>query len=209
MITPLDIQNKILKKEFRGYSITEVDEFLNTIIESYEQLYRQNIESRDKIISMQDTINHYKALEDTLKSTLVTAQQTGDSIQHVAKEKAKAITDEAYTTAKQLVSDAHNEVKTISQKYDEIKRSIDVYRARMTALINSQLDLLSSAASDKTLTELVGVNEALQELADNADTGSGSDAAYEQGIDEQPVDIDEQPADEDTTTYDVAVDETE
>ena len=41
----------------------------------------------------------------------------------------------------------------------------------MTALLNSQLDLLNNvAASDKTLTELVGVEEALQEISKHEET---------------------------------------
>ncbi|MCK9478173.1 MAG: DivIVA domain-containing protein [Firmicutes bacterium] len=180
MITPLDIQNKVFNKDFRGYSVAEVDEFLNTIIESYEQLYRQNIENRDKITSMNDTINHYKALEETLKSTLVVAQQTGENIQKVAEEKAKSIVDEAYASSKKIISDAHDEVKSISNKYDEIKRNVDLYRMRMTGLINSLLDLLNSAASDKTLTEIVGVNEALQQLEESAGMSENADGAEQE-----------------------------
>ena len=175
MITPLDIQIKIFKKGLRGYNMVEVDEFLNTVIDGYEQLYRQNIESRDKISSMQDTINHYKALEETLKSTLVTAQQTGESIKQVANEKAQSITDEAVITAKRLISDANEEVRKISQRYEDLKRNIDVYKARMTSLLNSQLNLLNNVVSDKTLTELVGVNEALQELEEKADISSDTE----------------------------------
>lgn len=170
MITPLDIQNKVFKKEFRGYSSTEVDEFLNQIIDGYEKLYREGIEARDKISSMQETLNHYKALEETLKNTLVVAQSTGEKVQAAARDKAEVIISEAQMTSKKIVNDGHEEVKKISYKYDEIKRSIDVYRARMTALLNSQLDLLGNvASSDKTLVELVGVKEALEELENQSD----------------------------------------
>ena len=165
MITPLDIQNKVFKQEFRGYSKSEIDEFLNLIIESYEKLYRESIESRDKIPAMQNVIDNYKALETTLKDTLVVAQSTGEQVQSQAKEKAAVIIGEAEMTAKKIINDAHEEVRKISFKYDELKRSIDVYRARMTALLNSQLDLLDNvAASEQTLVELLGVNEALEEL---------------------------------------------
>lgn len=165
MITPLDIQNKSFKKEFRGYGSNEVDEFLNLIIDGYEKLYRENIESRDKITSMQETINNYKALEETLKNTLVVAQSTGEQVQASARLKAENIIDEAQLNSKKITNDAHDEVKKISHKYDEIKRSIDVYIARMTALLNSQLDLLGNvAASEKTLIELIGVNEAIEEI---------------------------------------------
>jgi cell division initiation protein len=170
MITPLDIQNKVFKKEFRGYSTSEVDEFLNLIIDGYEGLYRENLESRDKITSLRDAVNSYQALEETLKNTLVVAQGAGEQVQAAARRKADNIIDEAQAAARRLVNDAHEEVKRISYKYDELKRAIDVYRARMTALLTSQLDLLGNvAASEKTLVELIGVNEAIEELEKNGE----------------------------------------
>ncbi|OQB14003.1 MAG: Septum site-determining protein DivIVA [Firmicutes bacterium ADurb.Bin193] len=200
MITPLDIQNKVFKKEFRGYSPTEVDEFLNLVIDSYEKLYREGIEARDKISSMQETLDHYKALEDTLKNTLVVAQSTGEKVQASAREMAELIISEAQLTAKKIINDGHEEVKKISYKYDEIKRSIDVYRARMTALLNSQLDLLSNiSTSEKTLAELVGVKEALEEIEKQAFTGdipeikADSENTTQPETIPEPVDTEEKP----------------
>lgn len=165
MITPLDIQNKSFKKELRGYSKIEVDEFLNLIINSYEKLYRESIEFRDEISIMQRTIDNYKALENTLKDTLIVAQKTGEQVKIQASEKAEVILNEAQVTAKKMINDAHEEVKKISFRYDELKRSVDVYQARMASLLNSQLDLLSNVSTnEKTLVELLGVNEALEEI---------------------------------------------
>ena len=56
MITPLDIQNKEFKKSFRGYKESEVDQFLDEIIEDYEKLYKENIELKDKILILTDQI---------------------------------------------------------------------------------------------------------------------------------------------------------
>jgi cell division initiation protein len=166
MITPLDIQNKTFKTEFKGYCKSEVDEFLNLIIQSYEKIYRESIEFREQISFLERTVENYKALENTLKDTLVVAQQTSEHVKIQANEEARVIINEAKMTAKKLVNDAHEEVKKISFKYEELKRSIGVYQARMISLLNSQLDLLNNTAtSEKTLVELLGVNEALEELA--------------------------------------------
>ena len=37
-LTPTDINNKEFKKGIRGYSVEEVDEFLDEVVESYEEL---------------------------------------------------------------------------------------------------------------------------------------------------------------------------
>ena len=41
-LTPMDISNKEFKKGFRGYDSDEVDEFINEIIDNYEELFKEN-----------------------------------------------------------------------------------------------------------------------------------------------------------------------
>ncbi len=42
MLTPLDIENKEFKKEMRGYSIAEVNSFMDEIVGDYDKLYQDN-----------------------------------------------------------------------------------------------------------------------------------------------------------------------
>ena len=49
MITPMDIENKEFKKTFRGYNEEEVDEFLDAVKEDYENLYRENLDLKEKL----------------------------------------------------------------------------------------------------------------------------------------------------------------
>lgn len=165
MLTPLDIQNKVFKTSFRGYDAAEVDDFLNLVIEGYEKLYKENIDCKDRNTMLTETINQYKTMEETLTNALVVAQSAAEQVQHNASEKADNIISEAENQAKQIIANAHNEVKNITYKYQDLKRSVDVYRAKMIALLNSQLDILKSVkTSDETLFQLVGVNEALETL---------------------------------------------
>ena len=50
MITPLEIENKKFSKQMmNGYSVEEVDDFLDELTASYEKLYKTNNENGDKI----------------------------------------------------------------------------------------------------------------------------------------------------------------
>ena len=50
MLTPLEIENKTFNKQVvNGYSTNEVHEFMTTLLKDYEQLYKENIEYKDKI----------------------------------------------------------------------------------------------------------------------------------------------------------------
>ena len=165
MLTPLDIQNKEFKRVFSGYSMQEVDEFLNLVIDGYEKLYKENMDCKDRITKLEESVNQFKNIESTLQSTLVVAQSTSEQVVKNAEEKAANIIADANNKAKGIVADSFEEVKKLEYRYEEIKRGIDVYTAKMTALLESQLGLLKQAAtSDKTLAEIRGMKEALAEV---------------------------------------------
>ena len=41
-LTPMDINNKEFKRGLRGYNAEEVDEFLDEVVENYEEMYKEN-----------------------------------------------------------------------------------------------------------------------------------------------------------------------
>ena len=57
-LTPMDIKNKEFKKAIRGYATDEVDEFMEEIVENYEEIFKEN--SR-----LKDTVSRIRALWKT------------------------------------------------------------------------------------------------------------------------------------------------
>ena len=187
MLTPLDIQNKEFKRVFSGYSMQEVDEFLNLVIDGYEKLYKENMDCKDRITKLEENLNQYKNIESTLQSTLLIAQTAGEQVQKNAEEKAANIIADANNKSKEIVANSFEEVKKLEYRYEEIKRGIDVYTAKMTALLESQLGLLKQAAtSDETLAEIRGMKEALAEVEAVEEEINLSKAEVEVAFEEVP-----------------------
>ena len=188
MLTPLDIQNKEFGREFRGYSMQEVDEFLNLVIDGYERLYKENMEAKDSITKLNESLKQYKNIENTLQSALVVAQSASEQVQKNAEEKAENIVADANNRAKEIIANSFEEVKKLEYRYEELKRSIDVYRAKMTALLESQLGILKKVeTSDSTFAEIQGMKEAVEEIE-----------AAEREIEEQKAAYIEEPVVEET-----------
>lgn len=142
MLTPLEIENRNFKKEFSGYCKDEVKDFLNVIGENYELIYKENLANKDKINMMSNAIKQYKNMEEALQSAILVAQSAGDEVVQNAKKKAENIIADAETKAAQLLSDASREVTRVSYEYEELKRSVEVFRTRVISLLNSQLDIV-------------------------------------------------------------------
>jgi cell division initiation protein len=142
MLTPLDIESKKFKHKVWGYNDLEVEEFLSKVIENYESLYKENIELKDKITLLNEAVQRYKSVEETLQNTLVIAQSTGEDIKKNAHSKGDNIIKEAEVRASQIINTANQEVLKITYKYEELKRNYGAFRARVESLLYSQLEVM-------------------------------------------------------------------
>lgn len=143
MLTPLEIENKTFNKQMmNGYSTNEVHEFMNTLLKDYETLYKENIEYKDKIAVLNQGIQHYKSIEDTLQSALVVAQGTAETVKQNAKAEADNILKEAELNATKSVDEIKKQITEKELQLNEAQKQFDVYKAKMEALLISQLELL-------------------------------------------------------------------
>ena len=143
MLTPLDIENKTFNKQIMsGYNVDEVQNFMNELLRDYEKLYKENIEYKDKIDMLNQGIQQYKSIEDTLQNALVVAQGTAESVKQNAKAEADNIIKEAELNALKSVDDINKQVVEKRLQLDETKKQFDVYKAKMEALLISQLEIL-------------------------------------------------------------------
>ena len=143
MITPLDIENKKFAKQMmNGYSVEEVDDFLDDLTEDYTKNYKEVSELRNKVEELNNSLEHYKSIESTLQNTLVMAQTTAEDIKNVAQKQADQIVSEAKGTAQKRVDALDNEIIAKTKELEDVKKQFDIYKAKMESLLISQLELL-------------------------------------------------------------------
>ncbi len=143
MLTPLEIENKTFNKQVvNGYSTNEVHEFMTTLLKDYEQLYKENIEYKDKIAVLNQGIQHYKSIEETLQNALIVAQGTAETVKQNAKAEADNILKQAEINANKSVDEIKKQIMEKEIQYGETKKQFDVYKAKMEALLISQLEIL-------------------------------------------------------------------
>ena len=149
MVTPFNIENKKFSKQMMsGYSVDEVDEFLDEITADYEKLYKESAEAKNKIEDMQEDMAKYKNIENTLNNTLIMAQTAADDVKNLAKQQAEAILNEAQANAKQAVAELEQDIVMKQKELEELQKQFDVYKAKMESLLISQLELLKDVNKD-------------------------------------------------------------
>ena len=143
MLTPLDIENKKFSKQrINGYSVEEVDDFLDELTADYGKAYKESTEAKKKIDELTQSLAHYKNIEETLQSTLVMAQSTAEEVKSVARQQAEQIVKDAKGNAQKEADSLVQEINMKKKELDDLKKQFDVYKAKLAALLISQLELL-------------------------------------------------------------------
>lgn len=149
MLTPLDIENKKFSKQMmNGYSVEEVDDFLDELTEDYEKLYKEVAESKNKMEELQENVEKYKGIENTLQNTLVMAQLAADDIKKAAQKEADKILLDAQGDARQTARALDQDIMIKKKTLEDLEKQLDVYRAKMESLLISQLELLKESNKD-------------------------------------------------------------
>lgn len=142
MLTPIEIEKKTFRKTLRGYNADEVDSFMTELKDSYGRIYKEYLAAKDKITILTEAVRQYKSMEETLQNTLLVAQRAADDVKKNANDKASIIIREAEAQANEIINNASQDVTKVKYEYEELKRNVDVFRARIVALLTSQLDLI-------------------------------------------------------------------
>ncbi len=142
MITPLEIQNIEFKKSLRGYREDDVDEFLDKIMVDFDRLYNENSELKEKLEEMNNNIDKYKNIEETLKKTLIVAQNAADELRSNSMKEAELVIQEAKQKIRDMNADANREINKSQIEYEEVRKEMQIFKTRFKTLLEAQLELV-------------------------------------------------------------------
>ena len=165
MLSLNEIKNHEFKKGI-GYTKKSVDDFVNEIVESFEEVNRENAELKEKLTTLSEGIQYYKSIEKTLQKSLVLAQKTADEKKEKALNNAKIIEKVARSRADSIITKAKADLDAIYRQTDELNRRFELYKSYVKNLITTQLDLINSDTYKISVNDLDGYLKLKDELED-------------------------------------------
>ncbi len=149
MLTPLDIENKRFSKQMmNGYSVEEVDDFLDEIGVDYAKKHKELTEVNKRVEELSAEMEKYKTLESTLQNTLVMAQTTAEEVKKVAQQQAEQILTEAKAAAQKEADSLDQQISYKRKEIEDLQKQFDIYKAKMESLLISQLELIKDINKD-------------------------------------------------------------
>ena len=149
MLTPVDIQQKKFKIGL-GYDKNDVQSFFEEVSSSYVELYRANADLKDQLITLTDTVQHYKAQEANLQQSLMLAEKNSEESKSNAEKAARTIEMEARSRANDIVKDAKAEYEKLQSDFAALQSKYAEYKTKFAALLRKTMEELKRDDFDPT-----------------------------------------------------------
>ncbi len=141
--TPNDLSNIVFRKSMMGgLNEDQVYEVIQKVVEDYSDYIHEVMKMKDQILELKDRLSHFEKIEDTLKNSLILAQQTSGEIIANAEKKAENIINEANNKVRIMIEEANREVIRIQFEAERLKKDVSVYKGKLSSTIHAQLKLL-------------------------------------------------------------------
>lgn len=141
MLTPQEVSGKVFPKaSFGGYAMNSVDEFLDTLTEDYTNLYKENATLKAKLKVLAEKVEEYRATEDAMRSTLLTAQRmAAQMVQDAQVEKDMMLASAREATAAQV---AELELETA-----QARQKLALAQQELAAFVKHSQELCAAQAA--------------------------------------------------------------
>lgn len=141
-LSPVNIKRQEFSKAVRGYSIGEVNDFLEKVAEEVESALKENETLRRTVDHLNLDIERYKTIEDSLQKALIAAQESSGLALQKANDEAARILEEAGNDAAVIIGDSQEKAKKLQTHIAELEERMAWLIARLSAMVETQEDLL-------------------------------------------------------------------
>ncbi len=132
-LTPVEIRHIKLSRSLFGYTRSAVDELLDDIVESFEQVWRERADLADKIERVEEDLVRYRELETLLRTTLVSAERASQDLKEQARRETQVMLDEAHAEARRIRREASADLERMSSESRRIRSLLGAALATLEA----------------------------------------------------------------------------
>ena len=125
--------------EANGYNRSEVNKFISDVIKQTEGIIKKCRTQSSEIEKLKKELTHYKSLEDTLKTAIMKAEETGDNIKRMAREEHELIVKDAKNNASRIVNEALLRAEKIENQADTLERNMKIFKRKLKVIMEQQM----------------------------------------------------------------------
>ena len=178
MLTPQEVASRAFPKAVMGgYNMASVDEFLDELSDDYSALYKENAALKSKLKTLVEKVEDYRATEDSMRATLLTAQRMADSIVKEAEQKRDGMLAQAQAEAQAQMGELDRQRRESETRLAQGRRELADFIATARSACEKELEFLS---------RLDGLAAAPEQPPEEDKTGAAAEAIHEHLAETEP-----------------------
>ena len=144
MLTPQEVSTHAFSKAVMGgYNMAMVDEFLDELTDDYTALYKENAALKAKLKVLVEKVEDYRATEDSMRATLLTAQKMADELVAQAEAKKAELLKNAETEAKARIAELQQDIRSEQMRLTAAQNATAAYVGKLKELYQHEMDYLN------------------------------------------------------------------
>ena len=148
MLSPGEMKKRQFTKVLRGYSMSEVDEHIDFILEKYEELYKRNDELEKEIARLNTDLEQLKASEDAIRRAMVNAQKEERKIIDEANDRASLIMRTAKLNSDRILADFRSQIREERVTLYKLRRAVREFKENTLRQYQMHLEFLNQISPD-------------------------------------------------------------
>jgi cell division initiation protein len=192
---PADIRRKEFKSSLRGYDANEVDDFLDMVADEFERAFSESRRLTEEVTSLRGRLEQFEALEDSIRSALVQAEQSARDLRQNASKEAELIVREAKERSHRILADSSGRVERVQESYEVLRKAKQEFANDFRRLLKSYLavmddaDVASAKEIESSLRERLDLESiaAAREAAETRDLERDREERLEQTVAQDEV----------------------
>lgn len=143
-LTPIEIRQHRFKTRFWGSDSHEVESFLQTVVEDFEEVVRENSRLRREAERLSRALEEHRSRERTIQETLTTAQGVVDQLKRTAVKEAEVLISEAEVRSEKIVSQADATRSELTHEIAELRHLRSRLALELRKTIESYASLINA-----------------------------------------------------------------
>jgi len=125
--------------EENGYNRKEVNQFVGEVIRETEAIITRVKKQNKEIEDLKKELEKYKTMEESLKNSLLKAEETSDNIKKMARDEREIIINDAKSNASRIVNEALLRAEKIENNTDMLERNMRIFKRKLKSIVEQQL----------------------------------------------------------------------
>ncbi len=130
------------KIEQNGYSVSEVNKFVNDVISQTESMLEKMKAQKSEIDRLNRELEKYQNIEKNLQHALYKSEEQAQNIRKSAYEEKEAIINDARLNASRIVNDALLRAEKAEIKADTLERNTRIFKKKLRLIVEQQLSVV-------------------------------------------------------------------